>query len=423
MSINIKIKEKPDLKKMEISELISYMENDYNFKTSYSYEELKETADYLRELAVQWHPDAMYAYSTLYNNVYDMPRNGNKELMAWKKDIKKNEWYGKAIFAYDTMNTSDPEILVRIAVAFLNRFLGDDTDVEYGMKICKDLLNLSDNFIRIDITDTTQYKLCVELRKYYRSVAEKLYYEENIEEIEERRDNYYDEYDTYLYDEEDEEKADKAYEAYEAAEREYDESEYNYYVERAECVICDLDNLCSNEEANITPEIQCIHGARTFHSARYNHAAKWYLKSAERGYAPAMCYYAKCLSKGIGGAEKNVAEAEMWLIKAIESGLNYALLWLGDFYLENSKIYSNAVEDALECYELAAECGVYDAYKKLYKCYAGETKYPFEKNEEKADEYLKLSQHEEKLKLPYRIISAIHYGSDVDGVFNLHRLF
>lgn len=61
MSINIKIKEKPDLRKMEISELISYMENDFNFKTSYSYEELKETADYLHELAVHGNTDAQYA--------------------------------------------------------------------------------------------------------------------------------------------------------------------------------------------------------------------------------------------------------------------------------------------------------------------------------------------------------------------------
>lgn len=133
-----------------------------------------------------------------------------------------------------------------------------------------------------------------------------------------------------------------------------------------------------------------------------------------------MCYYAKCLSKGIGGAEKNVAEAEMWLKKAIESGLNYALLWLGDLYLENSKIYSNAVEDALECYELAAECGVYDAYNKLYKCYSGETKYPFEKNEEKAAKYLGLSQYEKNLKMPYRIASANIGGGDVDTVFNFH---
>ena len=73
MSINIEIKEKPDLKKMEISELISYMENDYNFKTSYSYEELKEIADYLRELAVQGNTDAQYAYATFYPNVYFMP--------------------------------------------------------------------------------------------------------------------------------------------------------------------------------------------------------------------------------------------------------------------------------------------------------------------------------------------------------------
>ncbi len=413
MSINIKIKEKPDLKKMEISELISYMENDFNFKTSYSYEELKETADYLHELAVQGNTDAQYAYATLYKNVYYMP---------WDK-LGKNKWYQKAIHAYEAMNTSDPEILLRLASAFLNDILGEDA--EAGMKICENMLNISDGDDRImlDTINNTQFKVALEMKKYFENVADYLYDEENIREIIERRDRCYDEYDTYLYDEEDEEKAEEAYEAYEAADREYDESKYCYFLYLASGAAGQLEVLCSKEEANISPELQCIQGARTFNSASSSRAAKWYRRSAEQGYAPAMCYYAKCLSKGIGGAEKNVSEAEMWYRKAIESGLNYALLWLGDFYLENSKIYSNAVEDALECYELAAECGVYDAYKKIYKCYAGETKHPFEKNEEKADKYLKLSQHEENLKLPYRIISAIHYGSDVDGVFNLHRLF
>lgn len=413
MSINIKIKEKPDLKKMEISELINYMENDYNFKTSYSYEELKETADYLHELAVQGNTDAQYAYGTLYKNVYYTP---------WDK-LDKNKWYREAIHTYKAMNSSDPEILFRIAKAFLREDFVDGENAETVWKICVDMLNISgDDRIMLDTINNTQCKLCLELIKYYEETAIELYDEENISEIADRIDKYSEEYD-YYYDEGDEEKAAEAEQAVEEAENEYHESEYYYYKHLASSVAGQLDNLCSKEEANISPELQCIQGARIFNSASSSRAAKWYRKSAEQGYAPAMCYYAKCLNKGIGGAEKNVAEAEMWLIKAIESGLNYALLWLGDFYLENSKIYSNAVEDALECYELAAECGVYDAYKKLYKCYAGETKYSFEKNEEKADEYLKLSQHEETLKLPYRIISATHYGSDVDGVFNLHRLF
>ena len=86
---------------MEISELINYMENDYNFNTSYSYEELKETADYLHELAVQGNTDAQYAYATLYNNVYYKP---------WDK-LDKNKWYREAIHTYEAMNSSDPEIL------------------------------------------------------------------------------------------------------------------------------------------------------------------------------------------------------------------------------------------------------------------------------------------------------------------------
>ncbi len=413
MSINIKIKEKPDLKKMEISELINYMENDYNFKTSYSYEELKETADYLHELAVQGNADAQYAYATLYKNVYYEP---------WDK-LGKNKWYREAIHTYEAMNSSDPEILLRLASAFLREDFVDGENAETVWKICVDMLNISgDDRIMLDTINNTQCKLCLELIKYYKETAEELYDEENIGEIADRIDKYSEEYD-YYYDEGDEEKAAEAEQAVEEAENEYHESEYYYYKHLASSVAGQLDNLCSNEEANISPELQCIQGARIFNSASSSRAAKWYRKSAEQGYAPAMCYYAKCLSKGIGGAEKNVAEAEMWLIKAIESGLNYALLWLGDFYLENCNTYTNAVEDALECYELAAECGVYDAYRKLYKCYAGETKYPFEKNEEKADKYLKLSQHEENLKLPYRIISAIHYGSDVDGLLNLHRLF
>lgn len=398
MSINIKIKDKPDLKKMEISELVSYMENDFNFKTSYSYEELKEIAEYLRELAVQGNTDAQYAYATFYPNVYFMPwyePNENEELRAWEKDVEENEWYQKAILTYEAMNTSDPEILLRIGTAYINKFLGEDTDTVTGVKICEAVLNLSEHDeIKLETVRKYHFKACLRLARYYKSVAMDLYENESDEDTDEET---WDEYD-------------------------YD-SEYSYLFHKSEYLEYKLDNVCNDQSINTIAEMQCIQGARTFHSARYNHAAKWYLKSAERGYAPAMCYYAKCLNKGIGGAEKNVAEAEMWLIKAIESGLNYALLWLGDFYLENCNTYTNAVEDALECYELATECGVYDAYKKLYKCYAGETKYPFEKNEEKADKYLKLSQHEENLKLPYRIISAIHYGSDVDGVFNLHRLF
>ena len=412
MSINIKIKEKPDLKKMKPSELISYMENDFNFQTCYSFDELKEIAEYLRELAVQGNADAMYAYSAIYNNVYDITSwHKSQDIFTWKKDINKNEWYKKAIHAYDTMDTSDPEILLRIAAAFLNDILGKNTEV--GLKICEDMLNISDDDIMLATINNTQFKFCLELKKYFKSVANYLYDEENISEIAERRDNYYNEYETYLYDEEDEEKADEAYEAYEIAENEYYKSKYCYFEDLASGVACQLENLCSDEEANITPEIQCMHGAKTFHSAKYNQAAKWYRKSAEQGYAPAMCYYAKCLSKGIGGAEKNVAEAEMWYRKAVESGLNYALLWLGDFYLEN----------AIECYELAAECGVYDSYKKLYKCYAGETNHSFEKNDEKAKKYLEFSQYEEKFRLPCRIISANYSGNDVDAVFCFHELF
>jgi TPR repeat protein len=76
---------------------------------------MKETAEYLRELAIQGNPDAMYAYATFYYNVYTMSWHKSQELFAWKKDVNKNEWYSKAILAYEEMNTSDPEILVRIA--------------------------------------------------------------------------------------------------------------------------------------------------------------------------------------------------------------------------------------------------------------------------------------------------------------------
>ena len=148
MSINIKIKEKPDLRKMEISELISCMENDFNFKTSYSYEELKEMAAHLREMAVQGNVDAQYAYATLYKNVYDMPwyePNESEVLRVWEKDVEENKWYQKAIFAYEAMNSSDPEILLRIGTAYINKFLGVDTVTQKGVEICDKLLNIGED--------------------------------------------------------------------------------------------------------------------------------------------------------------------------------------------------------------------------------------------------------------------------------------
>ncbi len=359
MSINIKIKEKPDLKKMEISELIDYMENDFNFKTSYSYEELKETAAHLREMAVQGNADAQYAYATFYPNVYDMWYD-SEELKDWQKDLCESKWYKKAIFAYEQMNISDPEILLRIGTAYLNEFLGEDTNAKKGVLICKKLIDAKkieedkEEKFKIKSDRNYPFKACLELADYYDRIANDLS-DEDLEEDEE------DNFDDFYYDDQDDD--------YRSTADMYEDKAY-YYMRKMECILED-------EVTNTDPVTQCIQGVRIFHSAKYNQAAEWYRKSAEQGYPIAMCYYAECLVKGVGGVKKNYDEAEGWYIKAIESGLNYALLWLGDFYLENSKIYSNAVENALECYELAAECGVYDAYKKLYKCYSGETKYPF----------------------------------------------
>lgn len=210
----------------------------------------------------------------------------------------------------------------------------------------------------------------------------------------------------------------------------YDDQDDDYrspadmYEDKAYYYMCKMECILEDEVTNTDPVTQCIQGVRIFHSAKYNQAAEWYRKSAEQGYPIAMCYYAECLVKGVGGVKKNYDEAEGWYIKAIESGLNYALLWLGDFYLENSKIYSNAVENALECYELAAECGVYDAYKKLYKCYSGETKYPFAKDEEKSAKYLRIAEHENLPEFPVRNYCADRsFGYDVEAILSIHDRF
>lgn len=77
-------------------------------------------------------------------------------------------------------------------------------------------------------------------------------------------------------------------------------------------------------------------------------AARWFLKSAEQGYAPAQRFY------GLMSARVNPSVGEGWMTRAAEQGDAEAQFWLGVAYDQNW-FGTTDVKEAVKWYQKAAE--------------------------------------------------------------------
>jgi len=91
-------------------------------------------------------------------------------------------------------------------------------------------------------------------------------------------------------------------------------------------------------------------------------AARWFLKSAEQGYAPAQRLY------GLMFAQANPPVGERWMLRAAEQGDAEAQFWLGVAY-EQNWFGATDVKEAVKWYEKAAENGDPDAQVELGRKY------------------------------------------------------
>jgi uncharacterized protein len=91
-------------------------------------------------------------------------------------------------------------------------------------------------------------------------------------------------------------------------------------------------------------------------------AARWFLKSAEQGYAPAQRLY------GMGAVQINPSMGERWMLRAAEQGDAEAQFWLGYAY-EHDWFGTMDTQEALKWYRKAAEGGNPDAQFELGQRY------------------------------------------------------
>ena len=96
-------------------------------------------------------------------------------------------------------------------------------------------------------------------------------------------------------------------------------------------------------------------------------AVKWYLKSAEQGYANAQCNLGNCYSYG-RGVTQSYTEAVKWYRKAAEQGLAEAQSALGSCYANGRGVDKDYLE-AIKWYRKAAEQGFVKAQYNLGVCY------------------------------------------------------
>jgi len=91
-------------------------------------------------------------------------------------------------------------------------------------------------------------------------------------------------------------------------------------------------------------------------------AARWFLKSAEQGYATAQRLY------GLMSVHVNPSVGERWMLRAAEQGDAEAQFWLGVAY-EQNWFGTTDVKEAVKWYQKAAEAGNPDAQVELGQKY------------------------------------------------------
>jgi len=91
-------------------------------------------------------------------------------------------------------------------------------------------------------------------------------------------------------------------------------------------------------------------------------AARWFVKSAEQGYAPAQRL------QGLMSVHVNPSVGERWMLRAAEQGDAEAQFWLGIAY-EQNWFGTTDVKEAVKWYRKAAEGGNPDAQVELGQKY------------------------------------------------------
>ncbi len=127
----------------------------------------------------------------------------------------------------------------------------------------------------------------------------------------------------------------------------------------------DLQTFMAKAKAG-DAESQCWVG-RAYNDGRLvqkddEEAARWYLKSAEQGFAPAQRLY------GMAFVHINPAVGERWMLRAAEQGDAEAEFWLGVAY-EQNWFGTTDVKEAVKWYQKAAQNGNPDAQVELGQKY------------------------------------------------------
>lgn len=127
----------------------------------------------------------------------------------------------------------------------------------------------------------------------------------------------------------------------------------------------DLQALMVRAQAG-DAEAECLMG-RVYEEGRLvtkdeEEAARWFLKSAEEGYAPAQRLY------GFMSVHINPSVGERWMLRAAEQGDAETQFWLGDAY-ENNWFGTTDPQEALKWYKRAAESGDPDAQAEMGQRY------------------------------------------------------
>ncbi len=114
-----------------------------------------------------------------------------------------------------------------------------------------------------------------------------------------------------------------------------------------------------NAEAQFWVGISYAEGAKP---KNLEEGARWLLKSAEQGYAPAQLAY------GLMSRPANPSVGERWMLRAAEQGDTEAQFWLGVAY-EQNWFGTTDVRETVKWYQKAAEGGNPDAQVELGQKY------------------------------------------------------
>lgn len=115
---------------------------------------------------------------------------------------------------------------------------------------------------------------------------------------------------------------------------------------------------------------------------KYKEALEMYIKSADKGYFPAMNHAGVYLCNGYGDIEPNVTKGISYLTKAADSGLSYAQVNLGRAYMTPQYGLKRDTEKGLKYMNQAAAQNNSDAM--FYLGYYYEVGLGVEKNKDKA---------------------------------------